>query len=116
MKKLTFLIAALLIAPPAHATGSLVCRTAGPRPVEVSVVVGHTVISSVVSARLTEKGRNVPVVLAQSWLDGSEFRLDLVDRDALLDELRLRTRKIGAFYDGSLWRSGKRHWVRCREG
>ena len=30
-------------------------------------------------------------------------------------ELILKTRRNGAFYDGSLWRGGKRRWVRCRE-
>ena len=106
---------ALVVASPAYATGGLVCQTAGPRPIQVSMVISHTAVSSVVSARLSDGGRNVPVSVAQSWLEPAEIRLDLVDRNATRHELRLRARKNGAFYDGSLWRAGKRRWVRCRE-
>ena len=80
------------------------------------MVVSHAAVSSAVSARLTDNGRDVPVTIAQSWFDPAEFRLDLVDRNAMRHELRLRTNKNGAFYDGTLWRGGQRHWVRCREG
>jgi hypothetical protein len=103
-------------ATPAHATGGLVCRTAGGDPIQLSLVIGHTAVASVVSARLSDNGRDVPVIVAQSWLDPSEFRLDLTDRNAMRHELRLRTKLNGATYDGSLWRHGKRRWVRCREG
>ena len=37
------------------------------------------------------------------------------DPAAMRHELRLKTRRIGDHYDGSVWRAGKRHWVRCRE-
>jgi hypothetical protein len=113
------LIAATLVlafAAPAHATGGLVCETAGANQVAVSLVISHTIVSSVVSARLTENGREVPVIVAQSWLDPDEVRLDLTDGNALRHELRLRARRSGDNYDGSLWRHGKRRWVRCREG
>ncbi|HET9811319.1 MAG TPA: hypothetical protein VFP53_06430 [Sphingomicrobium sp.] len=106
---------AFLAAAPAHATGGLVCRTAGPQPIEVSLVIGHTAVSSVVSARLTDGGRQVLVRAAQSWLDPDEIRLDLVDPQAIVHELRLRAVKKGDAYDGSLWRGGKLRWVRCRE-
>lgn len=107
---------ALLAPTPAHATGGLVCRTAGDRPIEVALVISHTAVSAVVSARLSDNGRDVPVSVAQSWLEPNEFRLDLVDKNAVRHELRLRARKKGPFYDGSLWRNARRHWVRCREG
>ena len=100
---------------PAFATGGLLCRTAGPRPVEVAVVISHTAVSAIVSARLTDDGKAVPVALAQAWLEPNELRLDLTDRNAMRHELRLRAKKNGAAFDGSLWRSGKRRWVRCRE-
>lgn len=106
----------LFAASPASASGGLVCRTAGPRPIEVALVISHTAVSAVVSARLIDDGRDVPVTLAQSWLEPAEVRLDLVDKNAVRHELRLRTKRNGDFYDGSLWRHGKRHWVRCREG
>lgn len=109
-------LAALALATPAHATGGLVCRTAGDRPIELALVISHTAVAAAVSARLSDSGRDVPVAIAQSWLEPNEVRLDLVDRNAVRHELRLRARKNGAFYDGSLWRNGRRQWVRCREG
>lgn len=101
---------------PAHATGGMVCQTAGPRPVSLSLVIGHTAVSHVVQARLSDNGVNVPVTVAQSWLDQSELRLDLTDPNAERHELRLRVRAKGKGYDGSLWRNAKRRWVRCVEG
>jgi len=114
-KLLLALPVALLAATPAHASGGLICRTAGARPLEVSLVIGHTAVSSLVSARLSDGGRDVPVTIAQSWLDSNELRLDLVDRNAARHEARLRVRRTGQFYDGSIWRGGQRRWVRCRE-
>lgn len=117
MKKLLLCLGlGLVVTTPAHATGGLVCTTAGPAPIQVLVVIGHTAVASVVSVRLSDAGLKVPVTIAQSWVDPSEFRLDLVDPKALHHELRLRTSLKGSAYDGSLWRNGKRHWVRCREG
>jgi hypothetical protein len=109
-------LAALALAGPAQASGGLVCRTAGARPVEVAMVIGHTAVSSVVSARLRDNGRDIPVAVAQSWLEPGEVRLDLVDRNAVRHELRLRARRNSSLYDGSIWRQGQRRWVRCREG
>ena len=65
---------------------------------------------------MSDNGRDVPVVTAQSWLDSSEIRLDLVDRNAMRHEARLRATRKGDTYDGSVWRGGTRRWVRCREG
>ncbi len=105
----------LLIATPAYATGGLVCRTAGTHPIEVALVISHTVVPSAVSARFTEYGRDTPVRVAQSWFEPREIRLDLVDPQAQRHELRLRAQRNGRFYDGSIWRNAKRRWVRCRE-
>lgn len=104
-----------LVSAPAHSTGGLVCRTAGVRPSEVSLVIGHTVVSSVVSARLRDGGVDVPVRVGQSWMDSRELRLDLVDPNALRHEARLRVKRKDVTFDGTLWRGGKRRWVRCRE-
>ncbi len=109
-------LAVLAFAAPAHATGGLVCSTAGDRPIEVALVISHTAVSAVVSARLADNGRDVPVSVAQSWLEPGMVRLDLVDRNAVRHELRLRASGKGDVYDGSLWRHGQRRWVRCREG
>jgi hypothetical protein len=116
MKRSIFLpVVALVVATPAYATGGLICRTAGPRPVELALVISHTAVSAIVSARLTDNGRQVPVALAQSWLEPNEVRLDLTDRNAARHELRLRAKLNRGAYDGSIWRGGKRRWVRCRE-
>ena len=115
MKTAFVLVPLALAAAPANATGGLICRTAGAKPIEVWVVVSHTAVSAVVSARLSDAGRDIPVAVAQAWLDPNEFRLDLTDKNAVRHELRIRTKLNGRFYDGSLWRQGKRRWVRCRE-
>ena len=101
---------------PAEASGGLICETAGPKPIELALVVSHTIIPSVVSVRLTDDGREVAVATAQSWLDPAEIRLDLTDPNAERHELRLRVKNQGSHFDGSLWRNGQRRWVRCREG
>jgi hypothetical protein len=105
-----------LSATPAFATGGMICRTAGAHPIEIAIVISHTAVPSVVSARLTDNGREIPVSVAQSWLEPSELRLDLTDKQALRHEARLRVTAKGRTYDGSLWRLGKRRWLRCREG
>lgn len=117
MKKLLIFAAAVLgITAPAHATGGLVCRTAGANPVEAWLVVSHAVVPSVVSAWLSDSGRNVAVKVAQAWLEPNEIRIDLTDPNAMRHELRIRAKINGSVYDGSLWRNGVRRWVRCREG
>ncbi len=116
MNKLPFIgLAALVAASPASAAGGMLCRTAGAAPVEVRLVVSHTALPVVVSARLIDSGRDVGVMLAQAWLDPKEMRIDLTDRNARRHELRLRATRSGHYYDGSLWRGGQRRWVRCRE-
>ena len=119
MKRLLLAAAtALLASSPAQATAGLVCSTAGDRPIQLALVISHTAVPSIVSARLTDNGGEVPVVTAQSWLDTGEVRIDLTDRNAMRHEARLRAvwRPGSRSYDGSLWRGGQRHWVRCREG
>ena len=114
-KSLLLLPMLLAIAAPAQATGGLTCRTAGARPLEVSLVIGRTAVSSVVSANLRDNGGRVPVSVAQSWLEPSELRLDLADPNVMRREARLLAKKYGRFYDGSLVRSGRSQWIRCRE-
>lgn len=104
------------VAAPAQATGGLVCRTAGSRPVEVAVGFGHVPGSPLILTRLVDAGREVPAKSAQWWLDQSEVRLLLIAPDAQRQELVMRARRNGHVYDGNLWRNGQRRWVRCREG
>ena len=108
-------VAAFGLATPAQATGGLVCRTAGSKPIEVSLGFGHVPGSPLILVRLLDAGRNVPVSAAQWWLDNQEVRVLLISTGALKQELVLRARRTGFVYDGNLWRSGKRRWVRCRE-
>ena len=118
MNKSLFLMPLLFgIATPAQATGGFVCRTAGPRPIEVSLGFGHAPGAPLLAdaTRLLVDGRNVPVIAPQWWLDDTELRLLLADPTAMRRELILKTRRIGHFYDGNLWRGGQRRWVRCRE-
>ena len=119
MKKLLIIIAPILAitaASPALASGGLSCRTGGTRPVQVDLAYGHVFGTPLVSSRLLDNGRTVAVAHPQWWLDRNEVRLVLTNPDAVREELRLVARRNGTAYDGSLWRGGKRRWVRCREG
>ena len=119
MKKILIAAVALLVTPQAAiATTGLICSTGGEGPVHLALAVSHTAVPAVASVRLTSNGREVPVVVAQSWFDPSEVRIDLTDRNAARHEARLRAtwRAASRSYDGSLWRAGKRWWIRCREG
>ncbi|HEY0627734.1 MAG TPA: hypothetical protein VGD23_00230 [Sphingomicrobium sp.] len=103
---------------PAYATGGFVCRTAGARPIQISVGFGHVSGAPLLqdATRLTDNGRNVPVTAPQWWFDGTELRLLLADPNGMRREALVKARRNGRVYDGSLWRGGKRHWIRCREG
>jgi hypothetical protein len=109
-------VTACAFASPALASGGLSCRTGTPRPVQVDLAFGHVFGTPLVSSRLLDAGRTVPVAHPQWWLDRDEVRLVLTGPDGNREELRLVARRNGAFYDGSIWRGGKRRWVRCREG
>ena len=110
------LAAAIALPSPAAATTGLICNTAGSQPLHIALAISHTAVPSVVSARLTDNRQEVPVVTAQSWFDPREVRVDLVDRNATRHEARLRATRRGKAYDGSIWRNGKRRWIRCQEG
>ena len=117
MKKLLLALTIAFAAAPAFATGGLVCQTAGPRPIEVSLGFGHAPGAPLIAeaTRLRDNGRTIPVTAPQWWLDNSELRLLLADPTAMRRELILKAKRNGQVYDGSIWRLGKRRWVRCRE-
>ena len=102
-------------ATPALATGGMTCRTAGPQPVKVTVGFGHVPGAPIILSRLIDDGRNVPVSAPQWWLDNREVRLVLASPAATRQELVLKAVRNGRVYDGSIWRGGKRRWVRCNE-
>ena len=118
MKKPMIFVLAMLAAAPAQATTGLLCNTAGSPAVHLALAISHTAVPSVVSVRLTDSRREIPVTVAQSWFDRSEVRVDLVDRNATRHEARVRAawRAASRSYDGTLWRNGKARWIRCREG
>ena len=114
MKKLMFVSpAALLFAAPAVATQGMTCRTVGSPRIEMTVVLGAS--SAVLQPRLSVGGQTRAVVIAQSWIEDPEFRFDLTDPHARRRELRIKVRRNGQVFDGSAWRNGRWHWVRCRE-
>src|SRR5688500_7503849 len=119
MKRLILASAVLLgLAAPANATGGFVCRTAGARPLQVSVGFGHVAGAPLLrdATRLSDNGRNIPVTAPQWWFDGTDLRLLLADPNGMRREAIVKARRNGHVYDGSLWRDGRRRWVRCREG
>ena len=76
MKKYALALPLLLLAPtPARATGGLVCNTAGPGRIEVSLGFPHGFGAPLFLTRLRDNGRDVPVSAPQWWLDDSEVRL-----------------------------------------
>ena len=77
---------------------------------------GHAPGAPLFLTRLVDNGRNVPVIHPQWWLDNEELRLLLADPTAMRREVIIKAERNGHVYDGSLWRNGKRRWVRCREG
>ena len=115
MKRLLLALLLLLPASPALATGGFLCRTAGARPIELSLGFGHVPGSPLILTRLTENGRQIPVQSAQWWFDNRDMRLVLISPDAMREEMTLRARRKGHVYDGTVVRSGRRRWVRCRE-
>jgi hypothetical protein len=102
---------------PAHATGGLLCKTAGDHPIEVSVGFGHVPSPGLFLARLVDDSREIEVTASQWWMRGSELRLALISPDAMTEELILMAswNDQAHSYDGSVWRSGRKRWVRCRE-
>jgi hypothetical protein len=114
-KYLIVLPLSLIAIMPAQATGGFQCRTAGARPIEVALTIGHVPGSPLVATRLTDSGRNVHVQSAQWWLDDKELRLLLIDPAARQQQLLLRASRKRSSYDGTIWRNGHRRWVRCRE-
>ena len=111
-------------ATPAFATSGYSCRPVSGAGPSLSLVVGHAVAPAIVSATirdgrrsLSTAGPNPPLVIAQSWIDGQELRIDLVDRDVLRFEGRLRARFAprGRPATGTFSRNGRIQRVRCVE-
>lgn len=107
----------IMLSAPAHATGGLSCKTADQRPIVVSLGFGHVPSAGLFLARLVDDKREIEVTPSQWWMYGPQLRLALVSADATREELILIAHWNDAAhsYDGSVWRSGRKRWVRCRE-
>jgi hypothetical protein len=108
-------LALLAFSNPAWATGGFVCKTAGERPIEVVLGVGHVPGAPLIASSLIENGREIGINAPQWWLDSSELRLVLTSKDAMQEELVVKARRNGDLYDGSVLRNGRTRWIRCRE-
>ena len=102
MRLMLSLLAALLAATPAHAATSLLCEGVDSDARVEALLAGglvRTPLAVALEANGFERrtvGPGAPasdaLVIGQSWLDGTEFRLDLLDVDARTYEARLRVR------------------------
>jgi hypothetical protein len=107
---------AILAAPTsASATGGLECKTAGPHPLRIVVGFGHVTGAPLILVRLEDDGLDIAVTAPQWWFDRSGVRLLLVDKDGLREELLLNAATRRGHWDGSVWRNGRKRWVRCYE-
>ena len=106
-----------MLSIPAHATGGLSCKTADERPIMVSLGFGHVPSAGLFLVRLVDDEREIEVTTSQWWMRGPELRLALVSADVTGEELILIAQWNDAAhsYDGSVWRSGRKRWIRCRE-
>ena len=108
-------LAAFIAAAPASATGGLECKTAGPRPLRIVVGFGHVPGAPLILTRLEDSGRNIAVTAPQWWFDRWGIRLLLVAKDGWREEALLKAVDKKGHWDGSVWRNGRKRWVRCYE-
>ncbi|WP_332812660.1 hypothetical protein [Sphingomonas sp.] len=123
MKVKALLAVACLIgaAAPAVATGGYSCATAGAAPLRLAIVTAHGVAPVVAQVRLTERGRTLSsaapgarLLIAQSWIDSRELKLDLTDTGLQRYEARLRARITGRLTAvGTITRNGVTRPIRC---
>ena len=118
--------AAAIVATPAFATGGLSCGPVSGAGPSLSLVIGHGVAPAIAAATvrdgrrlLSTAGSSPALVIAQSWIDGQDLRIDLVDRNVLRFEGRLRARFVPrsrtAQAVGTFSRNGRVQRVRCVE-
>jgi hypothetical protein len=118
------LAGAVLLAAPASATGGYVCRPVSGAGPSLAVVTGHGVAANAVAAtirdgrrQLSTSGPNAALTIAQSWIDDHDLRIDIVDRNVVRYEARLRARFVqpgrGGRAVGTLTRNGRVQRVRC---
>ena len=121
MKLRTFVLSLLFLSAPALATGGFDCQATDGSDVAMSGAVGRVVGAPLVGATLWlgERGLSTTdpdpqIVIARSWIDEQELRVDLADPQLERFEARLRarTRNDGTAV-GTLEREGRSHPVQC---
>lgn len=121
LKALLALAALIGVAAPAAATGGYSCATTGAAPLRLAIVTAHGVVPVVAQVRLTERGRTLSsaapraqLLIAQSWIDTRELKLDLTDTNLQRYEARLRARITGPLTAvGTVTRNGATRPIRC---
>lgn len=115
-------LAVLLGGAPAFATGSIGCTVADYPGLDIGLVIGRGVARGVVQVTISDGGEEIatgageaPALLAQSWLDEDELKLDLLDANAERYLARLDTRRRSRVYVGTLAYRGRTWRVRCAE-
>jgi hypothetical protein len=120
-KSLLALACLIGAAAPAAATGGYACATTGAAPLRLAIVTAHGIVPAVAQVRLTEGGRTLSsaapgarLLIAQSWIDARELKLDLTDAGLQRYEARLRARITGRLTAvGSITRNGVTRPIRC---
>ncbi|MGZ8336574.1 MAG: hypothetical protein ACXWU1_07935 [Allosphingosinicella sp.] len=112
----------LLIGAPAHATGTIECRTTDGSDIAIRLTVGHTITSPVVGAQLrigdrvlSTVGEEPQVAIGRSWVDQGEIRVDLVDPNVERFEAELRATTDNRGARGTIRRDEVDHPARCSE-
>ena len=102
-------------ASPAYATGDLTCRTAGPNPIEIVFGFGHVPNAAAFSSVLKDRVKTIPARLTQWWFRDREVRAALMAEDDLTEEAVMiaEYNPAAGSFDCSVWRKGKRRWMRC---
>ena len=121
MRRLALALPLLLIAAPAHATGGFSCEATDGSGVGMSGTVGRVVGAPLVGAALhlgeqtlATTDAEARIVIARSWIDEHEIRVDLADPQLERFEARLRARTArDGTASGTLERDGRSHRVRC---
>ena len=120
MRRLLIALPLLFAAAPAFATGGFDCRTTDGSGIELSGTVGRVVGNPIIAAALRigesawlTNDAEPRIVIARSWLDEEELKVDLADAQVERLEARLRTRVTRNGATGTIERDGRRHPVRC---
>lgn len=121
MRPLLLALPLFALGSPALATGGFDCDTTDGSRVRMSGTVGRVAGSPLVAAALTvgetmltTTGAEPRIVIARSWIDEQEIRVDLADPRLERFEARLRARTArDGTASGTLEYDGRRHPVRC---